>query len=489
MLLNSLVWTCSLTGKINLTYTEALLSEKSARKSLKRLPKHFIAPMLIVAKLTKRAGLKSVTEDIFSFISAHFLKNEKVCAIETTNSREIMRDCLILDVIAPSTSSNSNMKTDPKKIKYKVKRVDSTIHNNIWTVTGDKVRRRRFIITKDLIKLLLRKCTEIKDGIVMVTDDAYKKYVLNEILNKFEDYFVGKPPVFGGQSDNKNDTINKTSKQQSIAKYLTKDNNTMTKEMLRKMEENENLRRKLEKEKEDERKCLAAERERQRLEFLHLVQSTVKHHNQLRDDLELQDQKPLPTFKPIKSLIPMKYFGDALMVLEFMHSFSSILADKDKFSNGINLQIIERAIICREVAGPLSDIIQVLLCTIFSLQIEESNEIPIIYLNPSKIIVADPEKNIIQWNIKNATNTASYSKKYYSTHIEELPMDATTLSELLRLHLLMSGAKVCVFHILPFIKDIQFIYYYFRLMMLVHVGDINNVVVMKIQMILVFCYA
>ncbi|KAJ8963181.1 hypothetical protein NQ318_018646 [Aromia moschata] len=37
-LCNSMVWTCSMTGKSNLTYQEALESEENAKQSLKEFP-------------------------------------------------------------------------------------------------------------------------------------------------------------------------------------------------------------------------------------------------------------------------------------------------------------------------------------------------------------------------------------------------------------------------------------------------------------------
>lgn len=169
-----------------------------------------------------------------------------------------------------------------------------------------------------------------------------------------------------------------------------------------------------------------------------MAMSTFHSFNQVRDDLELRDQKRIVPSIPVKTLIPVNYFGDALMVLEFMYSFADRLEDKDKFPKGYSLDLLERSLLCREVAGPLSDIIQVLMSTLFALQIEEANEVEISYVYDK--IIEDDEP--VALAIREATKAAKWTSTYLIMNINELPMDATTVSEVLRMHLLMSGASV-----------------------------------------------
>lgn len=166
----------------------------------------------------------------------------------------------------------------------------------------------------------------------------------------------------------------------------------------------------------------------------------------------------------MKTLIPVHYFGDALMVLEFIYTFADRLEDKDKFPKGYSLELLERSLLCHEVAGPLSDIIQVLMGTLFALQIEEANEVEITYVYDKPIEDDEP----VALAISEATKAANWISTYFIMNINELPMDATTASEILRLvsctkeillgsvtqqhfnrnsiqfcqHLLMSGASV-----------------------------------------------
>lgn len=77
---------------------------------------------------------------------------------------------------------------------------------------------------------------------------------------------------------------------------------------------------------------------------------------------------------PVKSRVPDKYFGDMLMVMEFVETFSKLLSTKDFFPGGFTLEIMERALIENEVAGPLTDIIQMFLTALFNVQDEESTQ-------------------------------------------------------------------------------------------------------------------
>lgn len=81
ILCNSLVWTCGITGKTNLTYQEALESETSARKQLDFSPV-LTKLMLYLISLTKRTNLKDLLDDIYSFMKDRFFINEIVDVTE-----------------------------------------------------------------------------------------------------------------------------------------------------------------------------------------------------------------------------------------------------------------------------------------------------------------------------------------------------------------------------------------------------------------------
>lgn len=57
----------------------------------------------------------------------------------------------------------------------------------------------------------------------------------------------------------------------------------------------------------------------------------------------------LPVFTPVKSKIPDKYVGDVLALLEFVTSFSSVLGVKNFFPNGLTFELVEKALMEKEV--------------------------------------------------------------------------------------------------------------------------------------------
>ena len=47
------VWTCKVTGKINLTYEEALVSEKRATEKVQQFPKELVVPALRIIQYSE----------------------------------------------------------------------------------------------------------------------------------------------------------------------------------------------------------------------------------------------------------------------------------------------------------------------------------------------------------------------------------------------------------------------------------------------------
>lgn len=488
MLFNSTIWTCAVSGRPNLTYAEALESERKHRKLIEAFPQILRGPCVYIANLTKRSAISDLVDDVFNYVNPRFFKGEIVAAKEQ-NSEQYC-DCEVVGFVTSSangSSPNNGKSQSPEDMKYRVKRIDTNSKSPAsWAVNSDQLRRKKkkdhsHPFSKDKLKLFLKQCIEYNDiRMLTIKEEAYKKHVTDANITSLSSFFVGKQPVFElskmladkkekdtkkKQEEQKKGDKKKTTskekkkmengevkngatgnkekkkgKQTSLDQFVTKDAAKLEELKKAKKLEDEEIRKR--KELEAERlKQLAEERKKQLAEMLALVQATVKNLNATKDDLELQDQKPLPPTRPVQTLIPDKNFADALMVQEFIYSYTDILEDKDKFRNGIDLNIMERALLTREVAGPLSDIMQVLLGSIFSFQIEELNEMNI-----------ELEKGVIQFKdgipseqkeiVTHATSVANWPKKYLSASMCDLPIDATTLTELLRLHFLTSGARL-----------------------------------------------
>lgn len=361
---------------------------------------------------------------------------------------------------------------DQLKVEYKVEAVDDEKEPQTWITKSGNFRRDKTIFSKDKAKLFLKQHVEGSNGMLVVKDESIKKYVTDKDL-KAEEIFVGKLPDFEiskklqlqqeknnkkKESKEAKDKEKKESKEKGrkrkpkedkqtgdIKKYLNNsDNTSKTKEISVEEKKKRDENSKKFREEMEARKKEKADEEAERLKkvaeekarLLAKTQATVREHNQIRDDLELIDQRVIPKAKSISTIIEAKFFGEFIKVLEFLHSFPEVLSMSDKFPYGIHIETLERALILKEVNGPLSDILQVLLSTLFSLQIEEENEFSVEYrINGDASI-----RHSKYLSMQNASRVHLWVQKHYNMKMNLLVMDATTLSELIRLHLMGSGA-------------------------------------------------
>lgn len=100
MLTNSVIWQCALTGRPDLTYAEALASEKTARKMLRQFPSALRSPIILVASQTKRSALKELVDDVFNFVKDRYFKDEQL-DVMNENGRGC-RFCKIVDIVVPA---------------------------------------------------------------------------------------------------------------------------------------------------------------------------------------------------------------------------------------------------------------------------------------------------------------------------------------------------------------------------------------------------
>jgi bromodomain adjacent to zinc finger domain protein 1A len=110
ILCNSLVWSCSITGKSNLTYEEAVDAEKKARKRLGTLPKPLKKGLLWTAHHTRRGRISDVVDDVFRFGYNRYFRGEVVEAV----IGEMWCDSKILRVIPPT---QEEIEKDAQEIK------------------------------------------------------------------------------------------------------------------------------------------------------------------------------------------------------------------------------------------------------------------------------------------------------------------------------------------------------------------------------------
>ncbi|XP_059705884.1 bromodomain adjacent to zinc finger domain protein 1A isoform X3 [Haemorhous mexicanus] len=489
ILCNSLVWSCAVTGKPGLTYQEALESEKKARHNLQSFPEALIIPVLYLATLTHRTRLHEICDEIFAYVKDRYFVDETVEVLRNNGAR---LQCKVLEVIAPahhngmanghtssadgdtivisdsddsethnSSAQNGEKKAiiDPSLFKYKVQPIKKHLYEAV-IVKASQLSRRKHLFSRDRLKLFLKQHCEPHDGVIKAKATSIEKYNLAE--QNFSYFFPDEPPTFifspasrrrgrppkrasasleesikpkQNTSGNKSKVSRerarfqkqkedvqaiafekaklKQEKANAIeARKKEKEDKEKKREELKKIVEEERMKKKEEKErlkieKEKEREKLREEK-RKYVEYL-------KQWSKPREDMECDDLKELPIPVPVKTRLPPEIFGDALMVLEFLHAFGELFDLQDEFPEGVTLEVLEEALVGNDTEGPLCELLFFFLTAIFQAMAEEEEEV-------AKDQIADAETK--GCNLKN------------------LDLDSCTLSEILRLHILASGADI-----------------------------------------------
>ncbi|XP_012384233.2 bromodomain adjacent to zinc finger domain protein 1A isoform X4 [Dasypus novemcinctus] len=487
ILCNSLVWSCAVTGRPGLTYQEALESEKKARQNLQSFPEPLIIPVLYLTNLTHRSRLHEICDDIFAYVKDRYFVEETVEVIRNNGAR---LQCRVLEVFPPShqngfanghvnsidgetviisdsddsetQSSFQNGKKkdaiDPLLFKYKVQPTKKELYESA-IVKATQISRRKHLFSRDKLKLFLKQHCEAQDGVIKIKASSLSTYKIAE--QDFSYFFPDDPPTFifspanrrrgrppkrvsVSQEDNvankqtitgcrnkairERDKLLKQEEMKSLAfekaklkrekadaleaKKKEKEDKEKKREELKKIVEEERLKKKEEK----ERLKIEREKEREKLrEEKRKYMEYLKQWSKPREDMECDDLKELPEPTPVKTRLPPEIFGDALMVLEFLHAFGELFDLQDEFPEGVTLEVLEEALVGNDSEGPLCELLFFFLTAIFQAIAEEEEEV-------AKDQITDADTK--------------------GCSLKSLDLDSCTLSEILRLHILASGADV-----------------------------------------------
>lgn len=80
------MWTCELTGATNLTYLQALESEKEARRLLESFAPCYQAAALTLVHQARRTNVRTLTDEICAFYRERFIVGELVNLTRSTIS-------------------------------------------------------------------------------------------------------------------------------------------------------------------------------------------------------------------------------------------------------------------------------------------------------------------------------------------------------------------------------------------------------------------
>ncbi|XP_064551139.1 bromodomain adjacent to zinc finger domain protein 1A [Drosophila montana] len=431
MAINSTVWQCEATGKDGLTYEEAVKSERVARKKMEQFKQSLRAPVLLVIEHARQSAVKTLNLIVSKFLRKRFFLNEEVTVTNKKNT--------VFKVVGIKASGNipepgNGIYEDTEQLEYRLR----APNGNEINAPFEQLRRQRAEFNQENLAMFIKNNVIRVDGILRPKPEIYKQYVTEPNIN-FSSIFIGKMPRYS-PAKIKRPEAKDTKKQSTLNKYIVKGEESTVKskadtEAKAKLLAEEMERIRLEK----LAKCAAMEREKaqKKAELMLRVEQECYDLTTKTDDLERSDQSVLPTYHPLVTFLPDQLLGDAFMLREFMHTYRGLLSGVEVFRQNLSFYEMSRAFSAREVAGPLSDILLVLLGTIFDLQKEEEEECPVAYALGRTPATREPYISMY-----NASNSHRYAKRHFSFNLNELPLDALTLSEVLRLHLLASGAAV-----------------------------------------------
>ncbi|GFY57665.1 bromodomain adjacent to zinc finger domain protein 1A [Trichonephila inaurata madagascariensis] len=446
---NSLVWSCALTGKSNLTFQEAATSEEAARHSLKTFPFALRKPILYLASLTHRKRLNELCDDVFNYVKDRFFVGEEVEVV----INGVRKSSEVTQVILPERAAKSPTKVEnskpkkpkdipPSKIKYEVVNYST---GRTTVVKPDCMSRPKGTYTKPRNKLFLKHHTHPKDGEWKVKDQVLEKEQLDEF--QFSEVFCGPLPSYTATQEKKktnvSDKVEKThSAKKSINETPGSGKKTVQGKLNFKKETAEDKKKSIDKQAVSEKQRIAAEKERLKKELLKkqkieeekerqkqeklnerlkkkeqkkIMTEYMNSWKKPRDDLECDDLKDLPPPVPVDCNIPQNCFGDAIMILEFLNTFEKQVQVKDIFPQNVSFEQIEKALTETDIQAKSIIAKRVKLHDLDGLNIDTAMDL--------------------------AAVVSKWSQTYQGTILRNIPLDSFSISEILRLHILSSGHK------------------------------------------------
>ncbi|XP_054653508.1 bromodomain adjacent to zinc finger domain protein 1A [Dunckerocampus dactyliophorus] len=470
ILCNSLVWSCALTGRAGLTYLEAVESERRAKQSLQKFPSVLVAPLLHLAALGRRGRLSELCEDVHAFVKERFFAGERVDVSGHNGARRV---CEILRVLPPHSSINGPSTTNghsasadgdtivisdsdeegnafqsptaqvnrssgegsrktplsPSVFKYEV-RTTTDGHAKPFIVRANQISRRKNVVSRERLKLLFKQHCEPANGTIRLKASSVSKYRLSE--QNFSQFFPDEPPQFPFSTGVKAE--GRVSPGQASTSLLKVDKEKLKEEQRKRFEE-EKQRRREEKERRKQEKDL--EREKLKEEKKKYAER-LRLWNKPREDMECDDLKELPTPVPVRTRLPAQLFGEALMVLEFLRAFGDDFGLKDEFPDGVSLEVLEEALVGSDPEGPLCELLFFFITAIFQALDEEREEAT---KDEDLSQAPDDDSDRSDLAVSAASSSAAaWPPLHLGCSLQEVDLDSCTLSEILRLHILASGA-------------------------------------------------
>lgn len=428
---NSLIWTCSRTGKSCLTYKEALESEQ-AQTTAKRRKKY-----------------KKATQDETKQTSSDATSTNADSSTKTTTT---ITDATITN----GDGTEQLVKKKKKKYPYDPKKYSMPVPEgfdpSLLTPTG-KIDGRKLKSKKN-------------------------KSLAEELLAASFYEPKTSPGKRGKKRKDKDDEAKKKEDDSKKKEEEAKKKAQMQAELARERE--------LEAKRKKEAAALARQLERQRKdEERKKAAAFLQNWEKKCEDLERDDLRRLPQPTPVDCEIPEKLFGDSIFIMEAIYNFHDLYNFAEIYPDGLTWDTLEEILLDKQEEGALGKVIQYLLRVIFDtqptkngygldddttklLQQQEANDDGALIKQESKAAEVKPETNDqngdyevnsmgseadddendenvdkdVNMNdlIGSAIKAAREVKMTFSKPLPEMEITPYNVTEILRYHLLQSGS-------------------------------------------------
>ncbi|PAV74426.1 hypothetical protein WR25_02425 isoform E [Diploscapter pachys] len=493
--LNSTVWTCEYTGRGGLTYFEAVESEKEAIKSLGDFPVYLERPILfLVHKYTKRGRFDDLLNDIYAFMKTRFFLGEE-CQFQETNTYKkvnvkISKIHLIREWTAPPDANPKEPIACPGELyRYDVTLLDGQCMTMRENIPPGCLIRSKASSSKAKLKLFLKNSTFISDERFEVKKRHLEDGVIESL--KWEDILMGPEPVFPASTQiakrgrpslgsshslsvvhSNGHSLDSSINSESSPEKSPKKGKPISEKKQQKINaQREELASTFEKARkfgvdiskyESALKVLSSEeiaKLKDEIKFARdAYNEKVKEerkqkikqryeYNKKREDLEVDDLKPLPEYSPVPlpSWVTDDDFGDFLSILQFFNTFAELLPLKEvRGKSKVYLSDIINAIRCNDPQkSAYADMMKVLLTVRTDIGDEEDGDEADVTsreeIQLMNIQQCDPSHPRYGQKIKEITEVHEDIRKIHGMSVRHLPVDWMTLTEAIRLILLTSG--------------------------------------------------
>uniref|UniRef100_A0A3B4FRM3 Bromodomain adjacent to zinc finger domain protein 1A n=1 Tax=Pundamilia nyererei TaxID=303518 RepID=A0A3B4FRM3_9CICH len=350
----------------------------------------------------------------------------------------------------------------PSVFKYTVRMMKNK-HSEPFTVKANQISRKKSALSRERLKLLFKQHCEPQSGIVTLKPSSMAKYQLSK--QTFSQFFPDEPPLFSfspsskcGRRDSPGQASSSLLKaaeeklkllqqrEEMVAAAqdkarLKKEKEEVQEAKRREREDKERLREEQRRRFEEEKQRRREEKERRKLEkdrvsiFNHQIFIIL-----LSVFLFCFSHQELPRPIPVKTRLPAELFGDALMVLEFLQAFGEAFDLKDEFPDGVSLEVLEEALVGSDPEGPLCELLFFFLTAIFQALDEEQEEVAADQVEDLTDALDDDSDPTCSALSAIASLAAAWPQLHQGCSLKQLDLDSCTLSEILRLHILASGA-------------------------------------------------